>query len=768
MLAEELAAAECGRPSLALVSGEAGIGKTRLVGELEVEARTRGFLVLHGECVEFGGEDLPYAPIVAALRDLPADVVTGALTDMAVDARRQLEAFLPASAEPGLDGGPPARFSGGAGQGHIYELLLGLLRRLADRQQPILLVLEDLHWGDRSSRSFVAFLLRNLDADRLMIVATHRTDARGIDERFDGLVAELARHARTSRLELVALSRAEVTLQITQIAGPDAAGGVDEIYARAGGNPFYVEELLRLQLDGRDDSVPATVADIARARVRELDAPTRHLLELVAAAGGHMSIGVLSDVGSPEELGDAMRHAVRSHLVVCDAGDGRVSFRHGLIGDAIYEELLPIDRMLLHRAIAHALAKEPRTTAGEIAYHWHRAGEHARAFEASVSAGRDAVRVYAFAEAREQFERALELWDRLAPADRGTHVDRPALLTHLAEAARFTGDYEAAIACCRAALESLDAEADALRAAMLHERIGEYSFDDDAAALESYRTALGLLPAEAHFERAWVFSAEGRALLRMRRHEEARVRCEDALRIAEQAGAERVTTASLSTLGMALTMLGDATAGLDRLRRALEMARAQGSAEDLGHAWMHLAETYRLQGLHERALQAMIDGEAEARRWGRAGVLRHVPARQRHRRLDASRPLGRGGAPARRLRAPRPGFDGGAALRGAARPSPRSARRSRRCAASLQRAGEMLRRYGSFADFVPAVEGGWAMLELAEGRPSDARDRVRRRCSRWPRPARRRRSTRRSFTCSACRHLRSSPRTRGRGARTAS
>jgi DNA-binding CsgD family transcriptional regulator/tetratricopeptide (TPR) repeat protein len=725
VLAEALRDAEQGRSRLSLVCGEAGIGKTRLVTELEADARERGFLVLHGECVEFGGEDLPYAPIVAALRDLPAELVTQALTDMPTGARRQLETFLPATTEPRAGGGSHPRLSGGAGQGHIFELLLGLLRRLAQRMKPILLVFEDLHWGDRSSGSFVAFLLRNLDEDRLMLVATYRTDARGVDDRLDGLVAELARHARTSRLELASLSRAEVGSQIGQIAGEAAAPGVvDEIYARAGGNPFYVEELLCRQLDGRDDSVSATVADIARARVRALDRPTRHLLQLVAAAGGHVSVAVLADIISPDDLADAVRHAVDAHLVVCEGGGDRVSFRHGLIGDAVYEELLPIERMQLHRAIACALVDEPDTGSARIAYHWYRAGEHAIAFGASVRAGRAAVRVYAFAEARPQFERALELWDGLPPGDRTGDVDRAGLLTHLAEAARFTGDYDAAIRCCREALESLDVEADALRAAMLYERIGEYSFDDDVAALASYRTALSLLPADAHAERAWVFSAEGRALLRMRRPEEARARCQDALLIAGEARAERVTTAALATLGMALTMLGDSAAGLQRLREALDMARAQGSAEDLGHAWMHLAETYRLQGCHEEALRAMIDAEAEARRCGAQGSF---GAFLRVNAVDDLLRLGRWDDAEHQLTGCANGDLGSTggllceALRGhlqVLRGDLAGARKS------LERAAEMLLRDGSFADFVPAVEGGWAMLELAERRPADAHARV--------------------------------------------
>jgi predicted ATPase len=158
-LGEALESAAAGRPSLALVSGEAGIGKTRLVAE--IEAAADGFLVLHGECMEFGGEELAYAPIAAALRSLPADWTAAWLDELPAEARGVLAAVMPRES-PGA-GGP----------GRLHELLLDLLGRLP---APVLLTIEDIHWADQSTLALLAFLARNLRSERVAVVVTFRLE----------------------------------------------------------------------------------------------------------------------------------------------------------------------------------------------------------------------------------------------------------------------------------------------------------------------------------------------------------------------------------------------------------------------------------------------------------------------------------------------------------------------------------------------------------------------------------------------------------------
>ena len=296
--------AAAGAPQLALIAGEPGVGKTRLVGALEARGRDAGFLVLHGESLEFGGEEFPYAPVVAALRELPLEDELGELDE---DARGALAALLPRLR---LDDGGP-RFSNRFGQGRLYELMLELLRRAAERR-PLLVVLEDVHWADRSTRDFVAFLARNLRAERIALALTYRTgelraDAPDAAPR-RGVGAPAARHAARPRAARPRRRRRASSRRSP--ARPCRRALAGELHARAGGNPFFVEELFAARRDGR----PAVPGDDRRRRAgcasRRSPGAARELLAVVAAAGGQAAHAVLERC-TPEP-GSGRRCARRS------------------------------------------------------------------------------------------------------------------------------------------------------------------------------------------------------------------------------------------------------------------------------------------------------------------------------------------------------------------------------------------------------------------------------------------------------------------------
>ena len=484
MLGEALESAAAGHPSLSLVSGEAGIGKTRLLGE--IEAAARHFVVLHGECLEFGGDELAYAPVTAALRGLPAE-----WTDEWLDA-------LPAEARGALAAVLPRETPGTGGPGRLHELLLDLLGRLAAERAPLLLTLEDVHWADRSTLALLAFLARNLREERIAVVVTYRVDD-ALPPELRRLAAELSRRRSVTRIELEPLGRDDVALQLEALAGgPVPAGLADELHERAGGNPFFVEELFAAR-----DALPTSVAEAVLARIERLDQPA---LALLAAAGGRASHDLLERL---DVTPDALRAALDAGVLVAEP-DG-VAFRHGLIGEVVYERLLPAERRALHRAIAAAL--DAHAPAAQRALQCDRAGLREQALAASVQAGLEAADVHAYAEAGVHFERALELWD--------SSVDRVELLARAAQAARFAGAPERAVALCREAIELTD---EPERKALLYERLGEFHFWDDEAALECYGHALALLPGEPR-----LLAAEGHALFGLRRWDEARERCEAAL-----------------------------------------------------------------------------------------------------------------------------------------------------------------------------------------------------------------------------------------------
>jgi predicted ATPase len=165
-----LADAAAEHPSLAFVAGDSGVGKTRLISELAARARSSGARVLNGDCVELGEGELPYAPVVAALRGL-ARAHDPALDDLPPRVQVELATLIP-------ELGPAAtvdRAPDAAAQSRLFEALLWLLDRLG-QDAPILLAIEDLHWADRATRGFVAFLGRSLCRERVLVVSTYRQD----------------------------------------------------------------------------------------------------------------------------------------------------------------------------------------------------------------------------------------------------------------------------------------------------------------------------------------------------------------------------------------------------------------------------------------------------------------------------------------------------------------------------------------------------------------------------------------------------------------
>jgi DNA-binding CsgD family transcriptional regulator len=604
-----LADAADGHPALLVLTGEAGIGKSRLARELEERARRSGFLVLHGESVELGGEAFPYAPVADALRDLPLGWAASALAGATVEARSALATLLPdVEREPGPDG-PDAH-------GRRCLLVAGLLAQLAE-EQPVLIVLEDLHWADRSSSDVVAYLARSLRSVPVACAMTVRTGELPASDPLRRLLAELERRPAATTLRLGALSREQVALQLEAIAGePVAATLPGELHARAGGNPFLVEELFAAQRSGAGAAIPATLAEATLLRVESLSPEAQRVLALLAVAGGRLSHDVLARL---DATGPALRVLLDAGIAVRDRDDRGVVLRHGLTGEVVAAHLLPGERAALHREIACVLAGMPGVPAAQLAEHWSAAGERPEALAASIAAGNEARQMAAYAEALPHFERAIALWDA---AEAGSlPLDRAGLLGRAAEAARFSGDSARAIVHGRAALGAIDPAADPARAARLLERLGEAHFWDDAAALELYDAALEMLPPGPSAERARLLAAQAHALMGLRHWEEARRRCETVLAMDGAGGVREAAASALTTLGLVLGFLGGPDDGEAALRRALDLARADGSAGAVARAYINLGELLRLRGDRAGALRAMTDGEAEAARAGLGGAF---------------------------------------------------------------------------------------------------------------------------------------------------
>jgi len=619
-----LADAAAGRPSLALVAGESGVGKTRLLAELTRRARDAGARTLTGDAVELGEGELPYAPLVAALRPLArgGDPVLAALPEAV---RTELGRLLPA-----LDTGVAAGSAADPGaQARLFEALLTLLDRLGE-DAPVLLVLEDLHWADRSTRAFLAFLARALCRERVLVVGSYRTDELHRRHPLRPLLAELERATGVRRLELAPLSREDLADALGDILGaPPAPELVERLHARSDGNPLYMEELLAAGLDGRG-ALPSTLRDALMVRIERLAEATQELLR-VLAVGGRLDHDLLAAASGlePRVLRESLREAVASHLVVVDEEGGH-AFRHALLREVVQDDLLPGERTELHRALAHAL--EARAAAGHagayvsagIAHHRYAAGDQPAALAASVRAADAAEAVHAHGEAATLLERALELWTRVEDPASLAGTDHPGLLARAADAHFLGGDRTRAEALLRTALDEVDAAREGRRAAGLLARLArvQWNLNRASEALDSVRRGLALVANDGlTVEQARLLAWLAKVRMLQGRHRESVELAREAQAVAEETGDGASLSQALNALGTSLISLGDVDEGDAALRRAMDVALARDDPRECDSAAVNLADALHLAGRSRAALAvanealARLAGSPHPKRW---------------------------------------------------------------------------------------------------------------------------------------------------------
>jgi ATP/maltotriose-dependent transcriptional regulator MalT len=610
-----------GEPGVALVGGEAGVGKTRLVEQLTATAGEQGVRVLWGGCVPLGEEGVPFAPVIEALRGLVGDLDPAELAVVVGPARADLGRLL-----PDLDGGTEAArapAAASAGQGRLFELLLGVVQRLAVRA-PLLWVMEDLHWADRSTRDLLAFLAAALRSGRVLLVGTFRSDELHRLHPLRRLLGELARNRRVQRLELPRFTRAELAEQLAALLGADPPTRVvADIYARSEGNPFFAEELLLAGEDCGPGALPSRLQEVLLTRVVRLGRGTQQLLRVIAAAGPGATQPLLAVVAGLDEsaLLDGLREAVDQQLLLPEAGGEGYVFRHALVAEAVHAELLPGERVRLHTALARALEADleaggpPASRAARLAYHWAAAGDQPRALAASVQAA--AEQVYAFAEAQLQLERVLGLWDRVPDAEARAGMDRASLLSRCAEVAYTAGDAAHAAELVRQALALAGRARQPRRAGLWHEQLARYlRLLGDPAALGEQQQAVRLVAPEPSAERARVLGSLAQLLVLVDRFAEARGLAEEAVAIAGQAGARAEEAIARTALGGALVNLGDPDAGLAQLETAARLATQADDVTVALRAIYNRSDVLLATGRLDEAAAVALDGLAEARRLG--------------------------------------------------------------------------------------------------------------------------------------------------------
>ena len=528
---------------------------------------------------------------------------------------------------PGLD--EEADASDGndpSAQVRLFEGLLELLDLLSE-EQPVVLVLEDLHWADRSTRTFVDFLVRSLRGERVVLVLSYRTDELHRRHPMRTLLSELDRLDRARRIELEPFDRDELAEALADILGETPSDKlVGRLFERSEGNPLYTEELLAAGLDGRG-AAPQSLRDAFMLRIERLS-PDAQAAARVIAAGRALDEPMIAEVSGiePDGLHAALREAVAEQvLVACEAT--RLSFRHALLREALYDDLLPGERSELHLALARAF--EDRADyendhgvelASAIARHYATAGDQPAALRATVQAALAAREVHAYGDAADLAERALDLWPRVPDADQMIPLDHVELLVIAASAHGVAGDRSRAGVLLERALKELDPDVDPRRYAELLVRLSraQWSLNRGADAVETAERALSMVPPdEVTAERASLLAWAARVRYLRGRYREALREGREALGAAIAAGDRRSESEVLNTLGMAGIVTGSIDEGVASLRRAIEIAREDDDIDGLGTAYSNLADTLSLAGRTPQALETAKEGLAAVS--GRAG-----------------------------------------------------------------------------------------------------------------------------------------------------
>ncbi len=609
--------AAAGRPSLVFVAGESGVGKTRLIAEFERRSAERsGARVLGGDCVELGEGELPYAPLVAALRPLVrrGDAVLGAV-DPSV--RAELAALAPALATS--DNAPRSSRDDPDARGRLFEALLALLDALA-QTGPVLLTIEDIHWADGSTRAFLSYLSASLCREPVLVVCSYRPDELHRRHPMRPLLAELERDHRARRVELGPLTRDEVGEQLEGILGaPPEATMVDRMFRRTEGNPLFTEEVLAGGLDGRG-TLPPTLRDALMVRIDKLDGDAQELLRVVAAAqrADHDLLADASGLDS-RALRDALREVVAANVVVVD-DSGRYTFRHALLREVVIDDLLPGEAADLHRALAHALEARLRGGRGgaqlssALAFHYFAAGDREAALTTSVSAANDAMDVLAFGEAAHLLGRALELWDRVDDPEKLSGVDEVELLSRAAHARDLDGDVTRQETLLRRAMDRIDDEAEPERAARLLSRLhrAQFNLNRQDESIVTLERGLALLDADIPSRaRAALLTTKAKTAMLRSRYGESIEAAQQAIAAATEVGDIVNEGRARNAMGTSLMGLGRIEEGERELRRAWQLAEEYGDPRDVGSAATNLSDLLNMFGRTDEALKLAKDALGE-------------------------------------------------------------------------------------------------------------------------------------------------------------
>ena len=617
-----------GDARLLLVTGDAGVGKTRFVGEGMRRAAAGGMVSVLGGCLPLAGK-LPLLPVADALGQLGrldgGRLLEAALGTVPQYVRAEVGRLLPqlAASEPGL---------GSRGEGwqreRLFSAIAELLGAVAGRSG-LGVVIEDVHWADGATLDCLTYLSRPGRRDALTVVVTCRSDEAPLDAQVAGWLAHVRGGGGVEEIGLGPLSRGEVAEQIAGLAGGRAPGElVDDLYARAEGNPFFTEQLTAAALSrsaggglGPPSGLPARLAELLAARAGGCGADAGAVLAGLAVAGRPLTEVLLCDVTGLEV--DAVRGGLRelaaARLLAASTAEGEHRPRHALLGEAVAAGLLPGERVVLHERTARALeAAGGGMLAAEVAGHWAAAGRAAEELPARLAAAGAAEQVFGYAEAAVHWQRAIELCQAVPAVPAG--IDVPRLYVRAIDALVVSGDRERGSALAEEAYRRFADHPDHAAVAVICQRAAYFrGIDAPAAGLPLIKEALRLFgqgPPSADHAEAWfvyglifLFYAEGRLAASL-------AALNRALEIAEAAGAAAVIPRCLAVLADLAFMRGQVEEGFALLDRGRALAQASG--EDAALLWLAVNESDTLLklGKFQNAAEVALRSLQAARQTG--------------------------------------------------------------------------------------------------------------------------------------------------------
>ncbi|MFI2755074.1 AAA family ATPase [Cellulomonas sp. P22] len=580
-----------GRPGMVLVGADAGVGKTRLLqraGELAAQA---GATVVTVHCVDLGEIGLPYLPFAEALAQLRVDAAD--TVEHALESRPALGRLLPT----GNHELPDAEDQTSRLQ--LFDGLSAVLAAAGRPGAPLLLLVEDLHWADASSRDVLRFLLARMRAEHVLVVASYRTDDLHRRHPLRPMLAEMTRHPRVERIDLAPFTADELREFTTALLGralPEAS--LLRVSERSEGNAYFAEELL--EAGAAEAHLPLTLREVLRARLEQLDPAVQRLAQVASVAGRRVGEPLLravaldvagQDPGAADAFDTALREAVAHHVL--HGEDGRIAFRHALLAEAVYADVLPGDVVALHRSYLRALAADPRLgPPSRVAVHALRAHDLPTALRASHAAARDAAQVLAPAEELRQLETVLELWDAVPDAPELLGEDRVDVTMAAAGAASRAGELERAIALTRLAVDA-SADGDPTRRAQVRTMLARHLLSAEhleEAYDESTRVLADLGTDAPPDALPWALATHARAASNLDRDEEALRSADAAVARAREVGDAAAEADALAT--QAVLVVDDPEHAAELLAQAVERAREAG---DLG---TELRSRYNLTTTH--------------------------------------------------------------------------------------------------------------------------------------------------------------------------